>query len=148
MNDLLYYADTLVINDQPRAVIIYEGDNDIALGISPGTVLATFDQVRAKIHAALPDVRIYVLSIKPSISRWPMWPKMQEANRLLKSACDRDDKLTFIDIGSSMLGADGAPKADIFKADMLHMTDAGYRLWTEAVRPVLLEAELSHEAKP
>jgi hypothetical protein len=74
-----------------------------------------------------------------------MWPTMQHVNRLLRSTCNQDDRLTFIDIASPMLNAQGLPKAEIFVEDKLHMNDRGYRLWTDAVRPILVEAELAHE---
>jgi len=35
MNDALHYVDRIVIPYKPRAVAVYEGDNDIADGISP-----------------------------------------------------------------------------------------------------------------
>jgi lysophospholipase L1-like esterase len=145
MNDLLYYSDQILINYKPRAVLIYEGDNDVAGGISAETILETFNQLQQKIHQALPETRIYLLSIKPSISRWHMWPDMEQANQLLESACAKDDRLTFIDIGSSMLNDQGTPIEEIFRKDMLHMNDQGYRLWTNDVKPILLDAELKHE---
>ena len=147
MNDVLHYVDKVVTRYRPRAVLLYEGDNDVAGGIDPDQILETFARLREKIHASVPDVRIYVLSIKPSIARWAMWPTMQEANRLLETVCDMDDRLTFIDIGATMLNAKGEPRKDIFLEDMLHMNDTGYRLWTATVRPVLVGAERSYEAQ-
>ena len=145
MNDVLYFVDGLVNKHKPRAVLLYEGDNDVAGGIAPETILDTFRQLQQKIHRELPETRIYMLAVKPSIARWQMWPTMQRVNRLLKSACEKDDKLTFIDIASPMLNEQGFPKAEIFVEDMLHMNDKGYRLWKDAVKPILVEAELGHE---
>ena len=33
MNDVLYYAERVAIPYRPRAILVYEGDNDIACGI-------------------------------------------------------------------------------------------------------------------
>ena len=44
--------------------------------------------------------------------------------------------LDYVDVVPAMLEADGRPK-DIFIADGLHMTSAGYALWTAVVRPVM-----------
>ena len=33
------------------------------------------------------------------------------------------------------LGADGQPDATLFREDMLHMTPAGYAIWTKALAP-------------
>ncbi len=52
-----------------------------------------------------------------------------------------------LDIGATMLNAKGEPRKDIFVKDMLHMNDTGYRLWTAAVRPVLVGAERAYETQ-
>jgi len=145
MNDVLYYVDEVVIRHKPRAVLLYEGDNDVAAGINSEKIIATFILLKEKIHSTLPETRIYVLSVKPSISRWAMWPRMQEVNRLLKAECEKDPNLTFIDIASTMLNDKGEPIEKIFVKDMLHMNDMGYRLWSGAVKPVLVGAESKHE---
>ncbi len=145
MYDVLAFVDRIVIPYEPRAVMLYEGDNDIAAGLPPEAVLAAFRAFAAKIHQALPQTRIYVLSVKPSISRWSMWPQMVETNELLKAECATDDRLHYIDIATPMLGEDGEPLPDIFLKDNLHMNRKGYDIWTETVRPVLMEHEVKHE---
>jgi lysophospholipase L1-like esterase len=148
MYDALRFADRIVVPYRPRAVLLYEGDNDIALEVPPEQVLAAFAAFVDTVRAALPDLRIYVISIKPSPSRWEIWPRMQEANRLLQAACAADSRLTYIDVASGMLGEDGRPRPEIFLPDRLHMNEAGYAIWREAVRPVLLERELRREPRP
>ena len=145
MNDALHYADRIVLPYKPRAVVVYEGDNDIAQGIAPERIADTFRAFVKKVHGQLPECRIYFLSIKPSISRWSMWPKMQEANSLIASECAKDDRLTYVDVSSAMLGEDGNPRKEIFKRDNLHMKREGYILWRDALRPVLMEAEQQFE---
>lgn len=145
MNDALHYAERIVLAYRPRAILLYEGDNDIALGIEPQEILETFQAFVAKIHASRPKARIYFLSIKPSIKRWEMWPKMQVANSLIAEECSRDERLIYIDVASAMLGEDGEPRTDIFKEDDLHMNRSGYKIWRDEVRPVLIKAEWPHE---
>ena len=121
--------------------MIYEGDNDANLGIPPEQVLAVFTALVAKLHAELPELRIYVLPAKPSIKRWNIWPQMVEANNRIKAACEADKRMTFVDVAPVMLGEDGKPKPGIFKDDKLHMNAEGYKLWTSVVKPVLLAGE-------
>jgi len=148
MNDALYYAERIVIAYKPRAVLLYEGDNDTSNGIGPQEIRDTFEAFVAKIHEALPQTRIYALSIKPSIKRLAIWPDMQEANRLLAETCGGDARLTYINVASIMLNEDGQPKPDIFTSDDLHMNEKGYQLWTQVVRPVLLAGEAESESSP
>lgn len=146
MNDVLAFADRVIIPYKPRAILLYEGDNDVAQKVPPEKILATYTALADKIHAALPECRIYVLAVKPSPRRWDMWPTMVETNTLLAAACAADERMTYIDIASPMLNEAGKPKPDIFKKDQLHMNRAGYVLWRDAVRPVLVAAERKYEA--
>ena len=141
MNDALHYADRIVLPYKPCAIVLYEGDNDIAKGISPEQIAATFRAFVTKVHAELPECRIYVLSIKPSIKRWSLWATMQEANALMEATCCEDERLFYIDIATQMLNDEGLPKSGIFKRDQLHMTREGYVLWRNAVKPVLEKRE-------
>lgn len=138
LNDVLCHVDTLVNQYRPRAVLLYEGDNDIACGTTPESLLDTFRAVVDKIHAADPRVRVYALSIKPSLARWSLWPVMKRANALLDAECASDARLHYVDVAAPMLNEKGEPKPEIFMKDGLHMNAEGYRVWTAAVRPALL----------
>lgn len=145
MHDVRYFLDELVLRHEPRAILLYEGDNDVAAGLSPEQILAEFDAVDSGVAERLPETRIYILAVKPSIARWQLWPTMAATNDLLKARADADPRLTFIDIATPMLGEDGEPLAEIFVADMLHMNGKGYDIWRDAVRPVLVSAERAYE---
>ncbi|MFC1650266.1 GDSL-type esterase/lipase family protein [Candidatus Latescibacterota bacterium] len=145
MNDLLYFAERIVIKYKPRAVVIYEGDNDIASGISPAEIRDTFNAFTAKVHEHLPETRIYFLTIKPSIKRVEMWPRMKEANGLIAAECEENSLLTYIDVSTPMLDDSGNVMKDIFLADDLHMNESGYEIWTGAARPILIKNELEFE---
>lgn len=147
MNDALHYADRIVLPYRPRAIVLYEGDNDIAQGIKPKTIADTFRLFVEKIQDELPECRIYFLSIKPSIKRWHLWPKMKKANRLIAAACSEDKQLTYVDVASTMLDDEGNPRVEIFQEDDLHMTRAGYILWQSALKPILIDAELQYELR-
>ena len=145
MHDIRHFLDELVLRHEPRAVLLYEGDNDVAAGLEPEQILAEFDAIDTVIAEHLPATRIYILAVKPSVARWQLWPTMAATNDLLKARADSDPRLTFIDIAAPMLGGDGKPLAEIFVADMLHMNGLGYDIWRDAVRPVLVEAERAYE---
>lgn len=141
LNDLDFYLYSLVIKYRPRAVMIYEGDNDIAFGIAAAAVLKSMVRVIQRVHDQDPRVRFYILSVKPSISRWSHWPAMRALNVELQALCDTDKRLVYIDVASPMLATNGKPLAEIYSPDGLHMNHLGYQLWRDAVRPVLLKGE-------
>lgn len=146
MNDALYYVDRIVTKYRPRAVVVYEGDNDIAAGITPQKINEKFKAFVAAVHQKLPDAHIYLLSIKPSPSRKSLWPQSIEANSLMSATCAADKSLTYVSIVEPMLANDGKVRTDIFGLDRLHMNAKGYALWRSVLRPILMKDEMPVEA--
>ena len=146
-NDALHYADRIIIPYAPRAVIIYEGSNDLFRDIEPSRVADTYRQLISKVHTALPRCRLYIVSLKPSPRRWYLWDKMQETNQLLQQLVDQDERIRFIDIVSPMLDDKGLPTLDVFIDDLLHMNRNGYDIWTAAIIDALTERELPYERR-
>lgn len=135
--DTLYFAERIILPYKPRVVVVYAGDNDIAVGKTAEQVRADYRALTAKILAALPRTRIVFISIKPSLKRWALFEKMQAANRLIEADCARDERLVYLDVVGPMLGPDGKPRAELLAADELHLSDEGYALWTRLLRPYL-----------
>lgn len=146
MRDLRHFLAELVLRHAPRAVLIYEGDNDVAVGAAPAQILEHFDAIVAAIHDQLPTSRVYILAVKPSVARWHLWDAMRATNAGFAARAEANPRLTYIDIATPMLNAAGEPRKDIFVKDMLHMNAAGYAIWREVARPVLLAAEGAREA--
>jgi lysophospholipase L1-like esterase len=131
------FVDEVVTPYRPRCVVLYAGENDIAAGQSPENVLADYRDFVARVRRTMPDVPIVFISLKPSPSRWNKADQFRRANELIRDAIARggDRKLTFVDVWQPMLGPDGQPRPELFGPDRLHMTRAGYALWTGIVRP-------------
>jgi len=119
------------------AIALYAGDNDIAFGLSADCALRDFEAFVEHIHAAAPGTPIYFISIKPSPSRMDLWGDMQRANQLVEARATTEPALHFIDVSEAMLDEQGQPKGELFLEDGLHMTAAGYQLWTSIIRPRL-----------
>ncbi len=122
---------------RPKLVLLYAGDNDIAAGKTPDQVLTDFKEFVAKLQAALPATRIAFIAIKPSPSRLEFLPGITAANRRIQEFSDADPKVSYVDVFTPMLGADGHPRAEFFVSDQLHLSDTGYKLWAGIVKPVL-----------
>jgi lysophospholipase L1-like esterase len=135
--DSVFYLDRIVLPYQPRIVVLYAGENDIAAGKTPETVAADFHAFRLKLQAALPDTKIIYLSMKPSPSRWALHEKMQRGNAFIAAECATDPHLTFVDVYTAMLSPDGQPRPELFRADMLHMKHDGYAIWIRLLTPLL-----------
>jgi lysophospholipase L1-like esterase len=73
---------------------------------------------------------------------------MERANQLVAAACEQDERLTYVDVASGMLNAEGTPRKELLKKDNLHMTREGYILWRDVLRPVLLKNEGEFDLTP
>ncbi|MFO0914223.1 MAG: GDSL-type esterase/lipase family protein [Pirellulales bacterium] len=135
--DILPHFDLLIARHQPRIVVVYSGDNDIALGLTPEQVEDDFRQLSNRLREKLPDSRMICLAIKPSRQRWSMYTTMQDANRRLEAICRDHPHRTFLDLGPEMLGKDGQPMPELFQEDGLHLNDRGYLLWSKKLGPLL-----------
>lgn len=137
-SEVTHFADRIVLPYKPTTIVFYAGDNDIADGKSPQRVADDFKAFAAKVQAALPETRILYVAIKPSRARWNHWPAMLQANNLIETFCESSDKLTFVNIAKPMLqGSEGPPPADLFLEDGLHLSQKGYAMWNDMLRPLL-----------
>jgi lysophospholipase L1-like esterase len=139
--DSVHFADRLVLKHEPKTIVFYAGDNDIAGKRSPEEVDRDFQAFVKIIHEKLPKTKIVFLGIKPSLARWNLVDTIRQANRLIQSRCEKDDLLTFVDVFPPMLGKDGKPRPELFLKDGLHMTEAGYAIWAKLLLPHLAKPE-------
>ena len=138
ISDAIKYVDRVVLRYQPSQVVFYSGDNDLNGGKTPARVAADYKAFVNAIHAKLPQTRIVIMSIKPSLARWALVDKMRDTNRLVQEMVAKDPKrLAYVDVFTPMIGSDGRPRPELFVSDGLHMTRAGYAIWKEALAPVL-----------
>ncbi len=135
--DSTHFASRIILPYEPKLVVLYAGDNDLATGRKPGQVLADFKEFVSTIRAQAPGAGIAFVSIKPSPSRWKIADQMRAANRLIAEFCRGDSKLRYIDVFTAMLADDGKPRPELFLGDQLHMNRQGYALWSSIIRPQL-----------
>jgi lysophospholipase L1-like esterase len=137
LSDAVRYAERIVIPYKPRIVVVYAGDNDIYGGATSEQVMISFEQFVRIVRAKVPDVRIVFIGIKPSLLRWDVIERMRLANEMIRAYAENDDNVAFIDVDHAMLGWDEKPRRELFVEDGLHLTPAGYELWSALLRPLL-----------
>jgi lysophospholipase L1-like esterase len=135
--DSVFYLDRIAIPYRPRVIVLYAGDNDLNAGKTPETVAADFAAFCTKVHAALPATRVVFISVKPSPVRWKIHAQGEKANALIAAHCAQDKRRAFVDIWPPMLDATGQPRPELYVADKLHLSPAGYAVWTPLVAPHL-----------
>ena len=135
--DATFHADRIILPHAPRQVVLYAGDNDLMQGRTPSDVAEDFSAFVERLRVDLPGVRVSFISIKPSPSRAHLLPLVRDANARIRRYAQGTPGIYYVDVFTPMLGADGAPRADLFLDDQLHLNRAGYQLWRSVVDPYL-----------
>ncbi|MDA9091638.1 GDSL-type esterase/lipase family protein [Porticoccaceae bacterium] len=149
ITDVLYYSDRIITAYEPRAVVLYVGGNDISFyDVSPEQVRNSYLQLFSKLQKTNPAIRMYVLSLKPSILEDKVLPLQQETNRLFEEMCNANDQMTYIDVATSMFDSHGELNTSLFTDDQLHMNKQGYDLWKNIIKSVLMKNENKKNTPP
>jgi lysophospholipase L1-like esterase len=123
-----------------NTVLIYEGDNDLNSNRLPlQTFIAQYKDFCNALLEVNPKAKIYIISIKPSLARLNKWPRMAEANELLKKFATTNPQIFYIDVATPVMQKNGRPRADIFLGDNLHLNPKGYAVWTKIIRAKLIK---------
>ncbi len=138
--DVIHYVNDIVFPYDPKQIIVYCGENDIAASdtVTAKMVLQRFEKLFFLIRSKLKKVPVAFISIKPSPSRWKFEPVILEANSLITKFLRKQPKTSFINVHDAMLNADGSVKAEIFIGDKLHMNAQGYAIWTKVMKPQMV----------
>lgn len=139
MSDAALFESRIVSKYQPRLVVLYSGDNDLQNGKKTQDIFTDYTKFADHLHAEAPAAKLIVISIKPSPSRWKLMKEMTETNSLIEADAKSRGWVTYFNAVPLLLGQDGTPPKGLFRADGLHMNENGYKLWSDALRPLLSE---------
>jgi lysophospholipase L1-like esterase len=139
LDHVIRYANRVVLPYRPRLIVLYAGENDLS-GWSrktPETVTADFEHFVELVHGELADTHLLYLSVKPSLLRRGLADVQHELNDRIAAVTAGDERLGYLDVATPLLDAAGVPRRELFRLDRLHLNDAGYRVWTTAIRPAI-----------
>ena len=140
LSDQIRYADEIIFPYQPKQIVIYCGENDLASSdtVTAAMVVDRFKQLYQIIRAKT-TAPVAFIALKPSPSRRHLFAKMREANREISVFLSSQPQTAFIDVRTKMLNTAGEPIPEIFLEDSLHMNAKGYAIWQENIKPVLIK---------
>jgi len=147
MNDVVHYVDRVILAYKPRAVVIYEGDNDTSPGslIPLAMITNQLEDIIDQIHRELPETRVYVLSVKPSPIRESVWERAQLLNEHYQALADENPLVHYIDVATPLLNEDGSMRRDLYVRDMLHLNGSGNEIWGASIKAGLMPIEAQYE---
>lgn len=139
--DVIRYTYDIVLPYQPKQVVIYCGENDLASAdsIPAADAVNRFKTLYGMIRQNLPATIISFVSIKPSPVRATIQSKVKEANRQIKAFLSTQKRAQFVDIYDAMLDANGNMREELYVDDRLHMKPEGYAIWKKIITPYLVK---------
>jgi lysophospholipase L1-like esterase len=143
--ELSYYSERIIYKYKPKAIVVYCGENDLAVDFSRvEDVITEFRGLNERRKTFLPDTKVFFISIKPSPSRSFYHNKFKMANEhVIQYVNENPNELFYIDITPCMLDKNGDLDETIFKKDkkdMLHMNSLGYERWTKVIKNTLIKS--------
>jgi lysophospholipase L1-like esterase len=120
---------------RPTAIILYAGENDIAVGADVSTVVRQLTQFMVVRDRVMKDVPLFVLSAKPSPGRWHYFAQQRLYNDEIQKLMPRFRNVHYVDITTPLL-VDGKLGAN-YQPDNIHMNASGYLIWAKALHQQL-----------
>ncbi len=138
-----------VVALRPRTLFLLVGINDLGER-APKEVCADYAGLLDRIQQALPETRIYVQSLLPIRSDMRTLPDNRQLERVNRSIRQMAEErgLEYIDLFFPMLDRSDWQLAYDYQLDGLHLSQKGYAVWREAVRPYISEAESGQAPAP
>ena len=121
---------------KPRAIVLLIGTNNIGHAKSTASeTLAGIQRVVATLRAQCPNSKIVLMAVFPRGEHINnMRGDLIQVNQAL--AADPQPGVTLVDIGTRFINANGDVRKELMP-DALHLSPAGYRIWAEAVLPLI-----------
>ena len=138
--DILYYMDKVVLPYEPKIIVYYCGSNDINADIKPDDIAANFREFTQRVHARLPQTKIFYVSINRAPQKMDRWDWVDDANRQIKEFCEKDKQLGFIDVNPALFDREGKPRLELYLPDKLHFLEPAYDEFTKIIKPVIEQA--------
>ena len=137
IKDTTFFAARIIIPYAPRIIVFHAGDNDLAAGATPEQVIADLKELIELVHAKLPETEFCYISLKPSVKRERLRLEQQKVNEGAMELSKSNSRFHYIDQYHMVTDAMGNPRPELFAADALHLSEAGYKLLVELVHPFL-----------
>ncbi|MFR1565329.1 MAG: GDSL-type esterase/lipase family protein [Christensenellales bacterium] len=137
VEDWMYAYERLVKPFEPSKIILFLGGNNVNnLKDSGEQTTEKLGRLLTKMHDDFPDAKIYYILSMPVPYNYNNGQYTYEYGRLvteMREYCAARDWVTAVDMEQALL-KDGNPVPEYFKSDGMHLTEAGYAVWTQELK--------------
>lgn len=138
--EVLHYMNRIVLPYNPAVIAYYCGSNDIEYGSRAEDIVLRFRQFCERVHASLPETRIFFISINKAPQKLEKWSEIDAANGLVKAYCKSGRGVDFVDINPVFFTSGGKPRHELYLSDGLHFMPDAYKEITKIIKPAIEQA--------
>ena len=141
LRDIHYNYHTVLADYVPRAFAFY-CDNDLGgfgHDLRPTELFDLYRLLVERLKSDYPGLPIFILSIKFNENRAHMREEHRLFNAIMADYAAHTEGVTFVDVNTPILNADGSVNNGYFEEDKLHVNRSGYEVWASVLRPLLIE---------
>lgn len=131
---------TLMSQHHPEIVVLYSGDNDLVEHRKLKSILNDIRSAALTARRSNPNLKLYVLSVKPSPARINLIDRAKILNSQIQIEAETTRQFVFVDIFPAMLDPQGFPRPELFVEDGVHLNAQGYAIWRSLLRRQMLSS--------
>ena len=127
----------------PSNIVLMIGINDINCGYLEDDIVARYTSILDNIKSNLPSSKLFVMSILPMHDSMPDYVDLDKNTAIIISINSKIKVLAeersyqYMDL-FSLVKDDNNRLIKAYSEDGIHLNDAGFRVWTDLVKPVLI----------
>lgn len=126
----------------PRVIVLQAGTNNLPWRgpAGPAKVEEVFQgtsQILNEFQARVPDATIVLTALFPRTQNRSLEPTIEQINKRIETLAD-GQRIRFVNINDKLLDASGRLLPNV-SSDGLHLEQAGYEIWAQALKPILTE---------
>lgn len=127
----------------PSNIVLMIGINDINCGYLEDDIVARYTSILDNIKSNLPSSKLFVMSILPMHDSMPDYVDLDKNTAIIISINSKikvlaeDRSYQYMDL-FSLVKDDNNRLIKAYSEDGIHLNDAGFRVWTDLVKPVLI----------
>ncbi|MCS5721838.1 GDSL-type esterase/lipase family protein [Herbiconiux sp. CPCC 203407] len=123
----------VAVRHAPAAVFLLIGTNDIGRGRKTDEIVADVEGILRAVRTHAPDARIVLQSVMPRQAKYRT--RIEDVNANYRRIAGSTPSAEYLNLWPTFADRDSLRGA--LTVDGLHLNGAGYRVWTDVLRPLL-----------